>query len=718
MAKIYNPTNSKTPSYGNLTEDEVNLRSRVMSRLDKLSSYHSKTYDYIEDQLEYASGEQWDESVRNERENNGMPVMTIPMIQTYINRIVNPLRKNPLGMRVETPDEDLTELISGVIREIESKSRSREAYEKAFYNAVASGLGWIKVGTRFKDDYSMEQEIYIDIVPHPGSIFIDPHSKQTDGSDAKFGVYMTYIDTQEAKELYGDDVGGSIGGINIFDRWERDIPDESTPEMLYYELVEKKVKRFFYQDGSTSDVEIEGKIAVASRDISRKSCKVIKFVGQKIVSEVELPIPFIPLIPVYGDHLNLYKNSDIHLAGVVHWGKASQDMINMYASNEVQLVANSPKAPWIMVEGQDENHPEWDDANEKNYSKLTYTPVALDDGTPAPAPYRADNSAQTQGFIASRNQASQDMGRTLGMFDNMLGGMQTSNESGMAVGLRNTEGELSTIQYIQNLEHSIEQCTRVVLHLVPYVYDTTREITVRSEDGNKAVVPVNLSQVITDELLQNIDIVFSSGPALASKKQEAVMNVMNVMSLMPDKAPMIGDILIDNLDAPGSREISNRLKKMLPPELQEGNKEVDPQVQQLLAQADQQSQAQSQQIQYLEGIVRQLQAEAIADSEKNKTQTINTVIKAEADIAKERIKQSGEDERLQEKIEADASKDMMNVAKDIIGNVTEVTDPIELAPGSEDYVPVVRGPVVSPSVKDPSLVESIEFDDEDEIIFE
>ena len=156
-----------------------------------------------------------------------------------------------------------------------------------------------------------------------------------------------------------------------------------------------------------------------------------------------------------------------------------------------------------------------------------------------------------------------------------------------------------------------------------------------------------------------------------------------------------------------SEQLASRLRKTLPPELQDNEAvQPDPQAQQMLQQADAQIQQLTQQNEYLEGVVRQLQAKDIADHEKNKTDIIQTVIKEEGAMARERLKQDGLDARQQEEIEAEASKDMMRYAESILaeegGQVTEA-----MAPGSEDYVPQVMGPVAYQP-------DSIEFEDDDE----
>ncbi len=674
-------------------QKELDLRARVQEKMATLNGYWNKTYDYMEDQLEFRDGDQWDGKVKGERETDGRPSLVLNMTKTYVNRIVNPLRMNPVGVRINTDDSDFTELLSGIVREVEHKSRAAEAYETAYENAVTCGLGWIKIGTDYENDESLEQNISIEIVRNALSVWLDPVSNRIDGSDAKYGVHVTYMDSKEAKEEYGDEaVGQGIAGIDIYEHWT--VPQDSTADVTYYELENKKFKRYWLEDGTTVDEEPE--FYVQMREIEEKQCKVVRFVGNKLVGEpVFLPIPFLPIIPVYGDRLSLQRSDDVRLGGLIHWLKDSQRMVNFYASNELELAALAPKSPWVIAEGQVEGYEdEWATANTKSHAFLPYKPEGLH-GQMLPPPQRADNTAQTGGLIQSRMQAQQDMGKEVGIFDSMFGAVEAANEAGKTNILRQNQGELSTAHYLQNYSQSIAQAGRVIMWLLPYVGDVTRTIGMRDEEGNKNFVPMVLSEVVTKRVLQEMNLEVTSGPALEGKRREAVNAILQMGAVMPDKMGLMADLLIENLDAPGSKEIAERLKKTLPPELQD--KQDGPSAEELEAQLQQSSQVIQQQTDrmgQLEGIIQQLQAQVISNEQDNKTKLATAVIKEEGAMARERIKQLGEDQRQAEAIEADAESDMLKASNEVFKANAEVEKAaLESAQGSEGFVPSVKGPV-------------------------
>ena len=698
-------------------EKEQEVRVRFKDRLQDLSSYHNTQYEKIQDDLEYRSGNQWQPKVEKERTQDGRPCLVNNQINTMCTRVVNALRVNPVGIEVKFDDNaeiapglTLTDLIQGKIRDIEASSRAKEAYECAFDTQVPAGLGFIHVETNYKDDTSLNQDIKICSVPNPLSVYLDPFSKEIDGSDAEYGLVVNYMDADKAKDMYGPEASSGAAPIDLYEYWS--VPNNSVPDMLYYEKSTEKQKRYFLLDGSYTDEEVaeeEMYLVQEVRDISVSIVNCYRFVGQMLVGVSKKNIPYIPIVPVYGDRLHLEREGRIYWGGLVHWGKDSQTMINYYASNELELAANAPKNPWIMAEGQDEGHEdEWDTANTRSYSSLKYKPTTLN-GNPVPPPFRADNQPQTAGLIQSRQAAMQDLQRQTGIFDNVMGQIQSASQSGLSQQIMSRQGELNSAQYLDNLTQSVAQVGRIVLSLMPYVYDTPREHFIVDDEGNRQKIMVDFSQILNNQMITDAEVKVSSGPAYESRRQEIVDSLMNIGQIMPDKMPAMADIIARNWDTPEANKIADRFAKMLPPELQDQGEEApDPQA--MMAMQEQQAviAEQEQALEYLNNVVSQLQA-ALMDNQKDretdlaKTQMqeesdlAQTRIKAEADLQKELIKQGSETERQDEKLEAEATRDMASIAAKVIEKEVERDIP---APNPDDFVPLVEGPVAPVRVQE------------------
>jgi hypothetical protein len=172
------------------------------------------------------------------------------------------------------------------------------------------------------------------------------------------------------------------------------------------------------------------------------------------------------------------------------------------------------------------------------------------------------------------------MKQVLGMFDASMGA--PSNEtSGRAIMARQREGDVSTFHFIDNLNRAIQHAGKIILDLIPHVYSGERIIRVLGEDDTPENVQVNQpipmmdeqGQPVMDEMGQmkarvydltkgKYDLVVRSGPSFTSRREEASTQMMELLKVFPEAAPIIGDIFAKNLDWPGADEIAKRLEKI------------------------------------------------------------------------------------------------------------------------------------------------------------
>ena len=699
------------------TNEDIDAVKMISDRLSQVSGYMSTQYAQIKDDLEFASGKQWTTEERNQRETvDGRPTVTIDQTRPYIDRIVNALRVAPIGIRVETDNEDATEIIQDKVRAIEYENVATEAYEQAYENAVAAGIGFIKIGTKYENDDTLDQKITIDRMFTPTAAFIDPFSTKIDGSDANWGGCVDFIDEDIAKETYGDDATGVLGNISAWNTWK--IPENSVAELVFYMKRTQSEDRYWLTDGTVIDgkdeiADLDPSYINKSRKIEKSVVEVYHYIGSKLIDKTELPIKYIPIVPVYGDRLYL-DDENIYYGGIVHRLRDLNKMVNYLASTEMELASQSPKAPWIIAESQIEGYEEiWENANTTPIPFLPYKPV-LEGENILPPPTRVNNSAQTQGFQQQRQMLQNDFGRVTGIYDQMFGNVDSNAQSGKAILLRQSSGELSTAQYLDNLAKSIAHVGKIVVDLMPYIYDTDRKQTLKNSDGDLRSESMNIADIFKQADFKSLDITAHAGPSYESRRREAVATILELGQAAPDKLSMTMDLLVDNLDAPGSKEISKRLKKMLPPGmLDEDVNAPDPQAIEALNVAQSTIAQQDDTLSYYEGVIQQLQSALISNQKDREQKMASDVIKAETDIAKTRmnnetdiqqelIKANNKTETTEmnnqadlmkeiAKIQADSEKRIQDMLQGFAGNVG-ITE-VELIPDVDDFVPRAPGPV-------------------------
>jgi hypothetical protein len=75
---------------------------------------------------------------------------------------------------------------------------------------------------------------------------------------------------------------------------------------------------------------------------------------------------------------------------------------------------------------------------------------------------------------------------------------------------------------------------------------------------------------IFDLSVGKYDLVVDVGPSYTTRRAETADQMMQLIQAYPPVAPIIGDLIAKNLDWPGAQEIADRLKTLLPPQLQKG----------------------------------------------------------------------------------------------------------------------------------------------------
>jgi hypothetical protein len=215
--------------------------------------------------------------------------------------------------------------------------------------------------------------------------------------------------------------------------------------------------------------------------------------------------------------------------------------------------------------------------------------------------------------------ARQDLMSVTGQYQAELG-MPSNERSGIAIQQRQRQGDTATYHYIDNQAKGIRQIGRILIDLIPKVYDVRRVVMTLAEDGteNKVLVdpqaqdahqfvaqqpdgshaPVTPGDaqkqqedpeqpdpsVIFNPQIGQYDVEADVGPAYGTQRQEAANAFAQIMAQNPAAFQVVGDFWATNSDFPGADELADRLKRGLPPQYKAG---PDPQVLAVQQQAQQ-----------------------------------------------------------------------------------------------------------------------------------
>lgn len=558
------------------------------------------------DDLKFRAGDHWPQELLNQRKIENRPSLTINKIPQFIRQVTNDQRQNRPQIKVHPVDDkadvEVAKILQGIIKHIEYNSNAEIAIDTAFEGAVTNSFGYYRIITDYVNETSFNQEIKYKKIDNPFSVYFDPNSIEPDGSDAEWAQIILSMSRDEFKRAYPKAECNDMESWSSTGDSEEWINKDTIRVAEYFYKEYEKTNVYLLESGESvfeSDLQ-DGMIPIDKRETYKCTIKWIKHNGYEILEETTWLGKYIPIVPVYGDRLNI--NGKIILESLVRHTKDSSRMYDYYVSSEAEAIALAPKAPFVIAEGQVEGYKkQWAQANRTSQAYLPYKAVSVD-GTLVGAPQRQQFEPAVQAITNGRMQASEDLKAVTGIYDASLGAR--SNEvSGVAIRGRQQQAQTSNFHFIDNLTRSIRHTGRILIDLIPKVYDTAQAIRILGEDGNYEIVRINeMFNRDGKPVWYNLDVglydvVVETGPSYATRRQETAQFMIDFIKTVPQQAAILSDLVLKNMDVQGASEMAERIKKTLPPNiLDDGkNQQIPPQVQQqmqLLAQQNQQLQAQ------------------------------------------------------------------------------------------------------------------------------
>jgi hypothetical protein len=632
--------------------DDKKLLERISNRFAAMVEAESEFRKTAEDDLRFVRlGDQWYAADKKARSVPGQerPTLVINRILQFRQQIVNEARQLRPSLNArpvnDGADIETAEIYQGLLRHIQEASDASIAYDTAAESQIDTGKGYFRVNVGYIDNDSFDQEIKIERIHDQFKVYYDEMSTAPDGSDARDCIIMEEWSIDDFREEYPN--VKTADGNDELGSWI----NKDTVRVAEYHYIESADDTLCeMKDGSThliSELPTEfHPLIKRKRKVEKKFCKWVKRAGNEIIERTEIPCSFLTIIPVYG--AETWVDGKRYLHGLTRFAKDAQRLYNYNQSANTEFNALAPKVPFICAEGQLEGHEsQWANANRVNFSYLEYKPVTDDAGAMMPPPRREPPPSTNPAYEAAMNRSVDDMKACMGIYDASLGNRE-GDQSGKAILSQQRQASLGNFHFTDNQARSIKHAGRVIIDLIPKIYDTKRVIRILGEDGTAKQVTIDPnapkpSQDVQGETIYNLgsgkyDVVINVGPTYETKRQEAADNMINLLQKMPIVAQVAGDLIVQELDFPGGQEIAKRLKTMLPPQIQqeiqsEDEDNVDPQAAQMLHRM-------ADQMQHLSQIIQQLQTEPDRkrlEIEEFKAWTDR--MKVEADIAAKQIGQ-------------------------------------------------------------------------------
>ena len=627
------------------TRDDHDKMATLRSRLQMAQAAYSDSREDELDDLRFMAGSpdnqwQWPADVLSTRGSvqgqaiNARPCLTINKLPQHVRQVTNEQRQNRPNGKVITADDNadvqVAEIFNGVVRHIEYMSDADVAYDTACDNQVTYGEGYIRLLTEYCNDDTFDQDIKIGRVRNAFSVYMDPTIQDPCGSDAEWCFITEDILKSEYERLFPD-------ASPISTLYSQGVGDQGISSWLQEDTI--RIAEYFYNvyDAETLHLYPNNQTAKANspedkqlkemygkplrtRKVDRKKVMWMKTNGYDILDEREWSGKYIPVVRVIGNEWEV--DGQIYISGLVRNAKDAQRMYNYWTSQEAEMLALAPKAPFIGYGGQFEGYEnQWKTANTTNWPYLEVNPDVTDGaGGVLPLPMRAQPPLPQTGLIQAKMGAGEDIKATTGQYDASLG-QQGNERSAKAIVAREKQGDVGTYHYVDNLARAIRYITRQIVDMIPKIYDTQRIARIIGADGEVSMVKMDPTQPepvreIRDQetggLIEKIynpgvgtyDVMVTTGPGYMTKRQEALDAMSQILQSNPQLWAVAGDLFIKNMDWPGAQEMAERFKKILDPKvLATGDESPE------MAAAQQQIDAMTQELNRMVDIIEGVQAD-------------------------------------------------------------------------------------------------------------
>lgn len=542
----------------------------------------SKNREESLDDLKFSIGKQWPGDIMAGR--SGRVSLVMDQLQQSIGQVCNEYRQqrpatqiNPVG---DDADVETAEILQGIVRHIEVNCDAEIAYDRAHEQVVRTGFGHWRFLTEYIDDDGA-QEIYIKHIRNQFTVYWQPGVEH---EDATWAFIVSDIPNPDYKEDYKD--SELAKSLNQFTSTGDTQAGWITNEYI-------RVAEYF----TVEETRPKGK--AVKRKVTWRKINAIEELDKK-----ELPGSTIPIFTPVGHDIDV--NGKRYLAGLVRNAKDPQRMYNYWNSAATEAIALAPKAPFIMAEGQDEGHEgEWKTANVTNWSTLYYKPISLN-GTTLPPPQRQVAEVPVQALLQMTQQAGINIKAATGLYDPSLG-IRKSDESGKAIEKLQKQGDIATLNFSDNTAREMRRSGRCLIDWIRYYYEVPQVQRIVNPDGtvtqvvihNGAEQKAKAEKIASEAEIKKIfdigtgryDVTVSVGPSYQTKRQEAVATQIELLKIMqPQQQAVVLDLVVRNTDIPQAKEIADRLKKTLPPNLQDDGDSPEAQLQKAQSTLQQMSQ--------------------------------------------------------------------------------------------------------------------------------
>lgn len=604
------------------TEEENEIISQARDDFKSGFDWEAQARINFEYDYKFANGDthnkyQWDSDLIQARELDDKPCLTINKVQQHNLMVINDAKQNKPGVRIRPVGDEASfegaQIFQELIYHIEYISSAENVYDSATSFQVQAGWGYWRIDTDYISDKTFDQEIYIRHIKDPRCVYLDPDINEIDGSDARWGIIFEDMDKELFKKKYPK-YAGVMGSSTLGDKGDGWLTDQQVRIALYYYKEEKEDKLVHWVNPKDqvqvierlSDLDPQQKLMYQAlkkeksahdyynfkeRTIITNDIHWVKIAGDRLIEGPTRWLgKYIPIVRLVGTETVIDGVLDRkgHTRALIN----AQQIYNFMSSSNVEFISTQSKIPYVAPSAAIEGFEEYyKTANRINHSYLPFNAYD-DEGNALPAPTRNSAVSSGQGYVQQMQVAQNELMMASGQYQAQMGENENA-KSGVAINARQRQGDRATYHFIDNQAIAIRFTGKILIDLIPKVYDTPRIKKILAQDGNRINVKIDTSapqelQNVTDpnnpqmdngqkitEYVFNpdfgmYDIQADTGPSYATKRMETTQAMLELIKADPEILKIGGDLLVKNMDFAGADVLAIRMNNTIPPQIKGG----------------------------------------------------------------------------------------------------------------------------------------------------
>ena len=596
-------------------DEDIILEAK--KRFKACETWESQARIYFDYDYKFANGDsnnmyQWDNWVVGDRITNSRPCLTINKTAQHNLQIINDGKQNKPGVNIRPVGDEASfeaaQVFQEVVRHIEYISSAENVYDNAAMFQVQAGWGYWRVNVE-KIAGTFDKEIFIRRIKDPRNVYLDPNINEVDGSDAWFGFIFDDMpkDLYEAQHPKFKDVGNAIFDDD-YQGWYNDKhvrvceyfrKSQKEDKLVYFVLPEteeeigpvkwskldKDSRDMFNEIKNREDNLPEEERTYREQEELSEEVEWFKIAGNVIIDRKKWLGKYIPIVRLVGTETVIDGNWDCkgHTRALLD----PQRIYNVNSSANVEFGALQTKSPIAASAAAIEGYEDlYERANLDNLSVLPYNHID-DEGNPIPAPQRLQPPQPSAAYVQQMEIAQNEMMMVSGQYQAQMGENENA-KSGVAINARQRQGDRATYHFIDNQAIAIRFTGKILIDLIPKVYDTKRVLRIEARDNTilnvtldpKAKQPYQKldGQQELDNNQQIVNVIFNPtvgmydvqsdvGPSFATRRQEAFNALTQIAAQNKEFMGIAGDILWKVADFPEAQVLAQRWRKIIPPNI-------------------------------------------------------------------------------------------------------------------------------------------------------